>query len=184
MTERTTAAAVAALALYFVTIAVVHGCREPARPPEPVWSGDWAWDRVPVRVAADPEVGYDASLRAAVRTWNREAGCALFVLAEPAEVSISIGDVHESRRGWTEGYAIGGRITRAEITLHSVTDTGMAYRVLLHELGRALGLAGSGWPEPAPSAMNNAIAERDLGIVLVTHADRTALREAYCGAGR
>ena len=150
------------------------------RPVEPTTAGSWEWAYVPVGIQIAADVGYERELRAAIREWNNAAGCEVFVLADDGPIRITQGDDHETVRGWTEVHAVGDRITRAEITLHGVTDAGMAYRVFMHELGRALALEGAYWPEPESSVMHNDIASRTEMPWLVTYADRGAVRARYC----
>ena len=164
------------LTIAAITLALIACPREP----EPTVEGPQAWPVVPVLISVDADVGWSASIDLGIKTWNDAAGCELLRLGEPGQITISLGDVHKTRRGWTEVWSIGDRITRAEISLHSVAERGQAYRVILHELGRSLGLRGALWPEPPSSAMRNDIAALTSYPVRVTHADGAALFARYC----
>jgi len=150
------------------------------REPEPTFEGPWRWDESPVPVAIHAEVGYEREFRMAIDTWNNAAGCQVLFQAPQAPVNVMLGNDTGVTKGFTKVYAIGNYITRADITMHGVAESGMAYRVLAHELGRSLGLRGSGWPEPESSVMHINIAERTRFPVLVTYADGRAVGESYC----
>jgi hypothetical protein len=171
-----------AIAALVVALLATSGCE---RGVEPTFAGEWRWDHTPIVVGANDDFEWPDELHAAVSTWNRAAGCDVFAVGDELDVLVMIGGEppggNTRARGWTEVHAIGERITRAQVYVYEVAESGMAYRVLAHELGRTLALDGNWWPEPERSVMHNGIAEREQLPVLVTHADASAVRERYCG---
>jgi hypothetical protein len=171
-----------AIAVLVVALLATSGCE---RGVEPTFAGEWRWGHTPVVVGANDDFEWPDELAAAVSSWNHAAGCRVFEVGDELDVLVMIGgeppDGNPHVRGWTEVHAIGERITRAQVYVYEVAESGMAYRTLAHELGRTLALDGTWWPEPERSVMHNGIAERDELPILVTHADGAAVRERYCG---
>ena len=144
---------------------------------EPTFAGPARWGSTPVGISTAPDFDWDRELTTAVSAWNSAAGCTVFELAPDGPVHVSIGSVHETRKGWTEVSAVNDVITRAEVSVHGVAETGQAYVVLLHELGHALMLEHD--PQKT-SAMHENVAEMDPVHVRITHKDGQALAAAYC----
>jgi hypothetical protein len=151
---------------------------------EPTWEGTWRWAPADVPIGVDaPGFDWSRELDSAIAVLNDAAGCRVLERRTGGPVHVELGDDLAEVRGWTEVHAVGDRITRAEVAIGGIGDIGTAHRVLVHELGRALGLAGGVTErdgEPPTSYMHRHIADREEFPWLVTTADSRALRGAYC----
>jgi predicted Zn-dependent protease len=147
---------------------------------EPDFRVNWKWLNVPISVQMedDPSLGWEKELKTAVRRWNDDVGCDIFVVVDAgAVVKVVHGGSHPTMRGGTTAILINQIPNRATIEMYNVGQNDKAYIVLLHELGRVLGLDDD--PQSC-SAMNRNVVECDVMRVRITDKDRKAVRRRYC----
>ena len=157
--------------LALLTCTCVAG-QEPVFLPEPPW---YQLGPAPLRVMASSDLDeYAESVSAAVRFWNRELGCDVFVLYEgiAPDVIIELGGNSSAAAGSAQ--LVGGHAL-VLIFNNGLADITIAYLVLAHELGHVLGLAHD--------YQRNSVMYRrvtDVWPLMVTDADRAALKARYC----
>jgi hypothetical protein len=154
-------------------------------PQQAVWDTekDVHWDRsmIPLKVNGE----YKEALVEAVKLWNDQADCDLFVIHESPTIvvvqgTIEVGQESEDWAAHADVVKVGGKPTRGIITVHVPLMVGTDLVVLHHELGHELGLAHD------RSRTMKPIAEEEVGgrqeMVLAQDKDIDALNERYCKA--
>lgn len=162
---------------YLLILLLVAACADE----ETTFAHNWKWDSTPIVVTPDPDVEFDRELALAVKGWNRAAGCPIFAVGADGPVTIELANPHESLRGTSWIRLVGGTPVQGWIKLHGVAQTQVAYVVLLHELGRILGLGDD--RTQRHSAMHPNIAEMDPldgPGVRITSKDGDAVGKRYC----
>lgn len=148
---------------------------------EPGMAQSWSWPSMPLGIAMEFDVDWDTELDAAVKRWESDVGCNLFAVVAPhnAHVIVEHGGSHPTMKGGAWVVLVNGAPDRGTIRMYNVGTSGVAYGVLLHELGMILGLDGN---DPQSwSAMNRNSAGYDSMYIRISDKDRAAVRDRYCG---
>jgi len=125
-------------------------------------------------------------VEAAVADFNSQVGFELFtldrgregvvdvslVLGAAAELGDPPGECRHRLRG-------DGRATAATVVVRNVPDDATLFRVLLHELGHAAGLAHDDWTGSLMNRRTLSAEESELPAGRLTDSDRAELRELY-----
>ncbi len=139
----------------------------------------WKWDRLPVRVALDPdnlvvgaEFGPKEALSTAVRTWNEWLGFKVFEVVTDGDIDVLVraGEISAYAGLALLGAPDGHKLGMVFVFAGYETDVG----VYAHELGHILGLAHDRdvrWSVMWPSAGEQ--------IPRLTELDRKTLRYIY-----
>lgn len=104
-----------------------------------------AYHRGPVRVGVDPRIAadYGPAMAAAVTWWNAELGCRALVFDPRAPQIVARPDTPHAG----EDITLATGSTKGDIRILRMTAPDIAYDVLRHELGHALGAVnGKGCP--------------------------------------
>lgn len=152
--------------------------------------GVWAknartWDKLPLAVGWDKSRldPYNEGIRAAMKTWNREVGCTLFVEAATITV-VRIVSADFTPCGLPENNLGKGDVAgtwlcangTAEIQLVRLDATDLAFKIVTHELGHVLGLDH----DEGGLMTAGSLEGLDLVFVRPSRADTKALRARYC----
>jgi len=141
----------------------------------------WSRSALPFEVETD---GYVGEVQTSIDLINTQVGCDLLTYreatgSEPADISIT-SEAAMSRgdgRGGSTWHLRDGDRLRARVELYAAGS--MAQRVLVHELGHALGLAHDPFPASImyPTQYDNT---GRLETVMFTDSDRSLLHRLYC----
>ena len=150
-------------------------------PQQAVWNEEkpvhWSADLIPLKVNGAP---YHDALKEAVKLWNGQADCDLFVIHEDPTLVIKQGtiEVGTETEDWAAGAFVNKDTTRAEIIVYVPLMVGTDLQVIHHELGHVLGLAHDRSHTMKP------IVEEEIGgrqkMVRAQDKDIDALNERYC----
>ena len=150
-------------------------------PQQAVWNEDNPvhWDRklIPLKIDGAP---YHDALAEAVKLWNGQADCKLFVIHEDPTIVVKQGtiEVGAESEDWAAGAFVNQDNTRGEIVVYVPLMVGTDLQVLHHEMGHLLGLAHDGAYTMKP------IVEEEIGgrqkLVRAQDKDIDALNERYC----
>lgn len=156
---------------------------------EPTFANDaHLWPSIPIGVAwsAQDIDAYNEGLAAAIKLWNASVGCEIFAHVNGPEAQIRVRtlgvlpcgkdrDVPGPEGETIPGFTLDCHDGTMEIQVNALGDIQTGYRVFLHELGHAIGLAhdvpGGGIMAPALDPMN---------VIEPNVKDVRALRARYC----
>lgn len=153
---------------------------------EPVWLDIGTGIKplaAPIRVLLAPDLDtYTPVVRAAMRMWNDQAGCKVFVEADAAYDARFVFIKDDPCPGTT--VADKETLARvhfcddgtADIDVERLDEIQLAYEIVAHELGHVLGLAHDPVGLMAPGA-------RPLTLVYPSEKDTLAVRARYCTGG-
>ena len=139
----------------------------------------WERSQVPVSVATDGLIG---ETQTSIDLINSQVGCDILEYAGDNDPSPDVTVISEAAMSPGTGrcgatvHVRDARGMRARVELFAVGD--MAQRVIVHELGHALGLdhdrdrSSIMYPRQTESS--------DLQFIMLTQSDRQTLRELYC----
>ena len=149
-------------------------------PQQAVWNLEKPvhWDRELIPLKVDGV--YGDALHHAVKLWNDQADCDLFVIHEDPTITVVQGtiEVGQESEDWAAGAFVNRENTRGEIVVFSPLMVGTDLAVLHHELGHILGLAHDRSHTMKP------ITKEEIGgrqeMVRAQDKDIDALNERYC----
>lgn len=128
--------------------------------------------------------GYGAATETAVRLWNQQVGCPLFVFVRgPADVTVREADGEPCGKIWgmpatardTAAQYYQCSVTRADILVSHPGDIWQQTWIVHHELGHVLGLA-----HDRTGLMGRTVPD-DGPTIRARWADAMAVRDRYCG---
>lgn len=150
-------------------------------PQEAVWDigkpVHWSPNLIPIKIDGTE---YHPALKEAVKLWNGQADCKLFVIHESPTIMVKQGtiEVGAETEDWAAGAFVNGEVTRGEIVVYVPLMVGTDLQVLHHEMGHILGLAHDRAWTMKP------IFEEEIGgrqkMVRASDKDIAALNARYC----